>query len=818
MDDSFKKTAHELIQAVDAREKNKTDEDSYEDLSKQVEHTLYWQIQTIENRAKVIIRAFPEEGPDYVQVEKNLFDQELRTAQKKIERRFFVNQRLVNKLVEDILSNFGNEGESVQMEWEAFKQMIDQPPLEGDDLLGIDDPFKNPYEVLVIPYQFGLGEKPYGKKTMEYAYKKALENGDYHMLLGDEFFNKDLIEDFENMRDEAFRQALSDEDALSGLANIMAFQARQTSTTSSEVPQVKGALPRPKNGWVLYGSDMDISEIPESQFLSLCERAAGQDPSVFLQLHYLKYYKDIPGLRETVKTAFININLNYRTTYLHHLKPFLNEDEIRELTRDTLEELLESNHENVLFSYERYKDYIEAPETWVQRAIEKDPEMAILYYHETQDLPDAELWVKWAAKKLLKTNYRSALFLYNIYGSSYNHGSKPPFPEDYEESLIKEGLEKYPDFLLDFALCGYSIQKRQDWPEIKEKAEVKGVYFKAKREEAVEILLKSIPDIELNNSHGNPSRRRDQLLMDPAIVLYPLIELEWIPIKDKTIAVQTAILLLRNLLAQNLKPSQENVDRAYKQLQEVREKNKNIGIFYYSNVLMVSHSEVTKENKAAFGKPALQEAIKAKQGPNTQFESVKAEKNTLEELKKTKKRALDAIEDFPSPMTFIFDGHAWEHALFLSDGNIEGAMQNEKQTPLETETTIKITLTELANALAAREKKGKNPSGDILIINGCGNYLFAKNLYAELENRNVAKPIIITPSEYGQLMFYWWDHVYGDEFWTALLEPTHPSLGDFWPMNEIHRSNPSVFIPIEDVPLQFAGKDFTLSKTPSKPV
>ena len=83
MDDSFKKTAHELIQAVDAREKNKTDEDSYEDLSKQVEHTLYWQIQTIENRAKVIIRAFPEEGPDYVQVEKNLFDQELRTAQKK---------------------------------------------------------------------------------------------------------------------------------------------------------------------------------------------------------------------------------------------------------------------------------------------------------------------------------------------------------------------------------------------------------------------------------------------------------------------------------------------------------------------------------------------------------------------------------------------------------------------------------------------------------------------------------------------------------------------------------------------------------------
>ena len=256
MDDSFKKTAHELIQAVDAREKNKTDEDSYEDLSKQVEHTLYWQIQTIENRAKVIIRAFPEEGPDYVQVEKNLFDQELRTAQKKIERRFFVNQRLVNKLVEDILSNFGNEGESVQMEWEAFKQMIDQPPLEGDDLLGIDDPFKNPYEVLVIPYQFGLGEKPYGKKTMEYAYKKALENGDYHMLLGDEFFNKDLIEDFENMRDEAFRQALSDEDALSGLANIMAFQARQTSTTSDEVPQVKGALPRPKNGWVLYGSDI----------------------------------------------------------------------------------------------------------------------------------------------------------------------------------------------------------------------------------------------------------------------------------------------------------------------------------------------------------------------------------------------------------------------------------------------------------------------------------------------------------------------------------------------------------------------------------
>src|SRR3989338_7036715 len=750
MDDSFKKTAHELIQAVDAREKNKTDEDSYEDLSKQVEHTLYWQIQTIENRAKVIIRAFPEEGPDYVQVEKNLFDQELRTAQKKIERRFFVNQRLVNKLVEDILSNFGNEGESVQMEWEAFKQMIDQPPLEGDDLLGIDDPFKNPYEVLVIPYQFGLGEKPYGKKTMEYAYK--------------------------------------------------------------------GALPRPKNGWVLYGSDIDISEIPESQFLSLCERAAGQDPSVFLQLHYLKYYKDIPGLRETVKTAFININLNYRTTYLHHLKPFLNEDEIRELTRDTLEELLESNHENVLFSYERYKDYIEAPETWVQRAIEKDPEMEILYYHETQDLPDAELWVKWAAKKLLKTNYRSALFLYNIYGSSYYHGSKPPFPEDYEESLIKEGLEKYPDFLLDFALCGYSIQKRQDWPEIKEKAEVKGVYFKAKREEAVEILLKSIPDIELNNSHGNPSRRRDQLLMDPAIVLYPLIELEWIPIKDKTIAVQTAILLLRNLLAQNLKPSQENVDRAYKQLQEVREKNKNIGIFYYSNVLMVSHSEVKKENKAAFGKPALQEAIKAKQGPNTQFESVKAEKNTLEELKKTKKRALDAIEDFPSPMTFIFDGHAWEHALFLSDGNIEGAMQNEKQTPLETETTIKITLTELANALAAREKKGKNPSGDILIINGCGNYLFAKNLYAELENRNVAKPIIITPSEYGQLMFYWWDHIYGDEFWTALLEPTHPSLGDFWPMNEIHQSNPSVFIPIEDVPLQFAGKDFTLSKTPSKPV
>lgn len=813
MSDSLENTAAELVYAVDLREKDETDAKNYADWSVEVERAVTRQIETIDKRGKVICRAYPEEGPPYVELEKNLFEQELKTVQKKVERKLIVNQRLIDKLIEEINNNFGYQGSAIETEWDAFKQMMDQvPPDEQAPIYSPDyDELSDPYQVIIDPYGFGLDEKPYGLKAIQYTYQKALERGDYYVLLGrggGRFFRKELIPNFEEMRDKAFKQALNDPDAFDALYYLVEFQEVQSRSYPFGPPKLEGALPgyHTKKRVEYMNSDETnhLSSIFVGELRKLCERAASQEPSRFLTFDGLRYFDHLPLFSEIVKIAFRNINLQYRSAFLKDLHPYLDESIVRALAEETVRELLTVDPDHMFKSYKHFKDFVDKPERWLERCIEITPELAIFNYNDFKDLPEAREWVEWGCSKLLETNYTKALLLYDHYHDSV------PFPYYFENDLIEVGLKKYPDFLLDPDICGHSIQKRSDWPEIKAKAEKRGAYFKAKRDEALEVMLASIPKEMKYKYWGiTEGRLTEAFLQDPAIALYPLVDSAWLEpyVKPKEVQVEITIIVLRNMVRRNMSLNKENFLDAYSELWAAEEKYRNVPLFEGRNILLLSHSETYKDvehlqrlpDKDRFGGKRFVDKLQEKQGSGKKFAHIEAKKKDFESIRKAKETALHAIEEFPSPMTFCFDGHAYENAIYLSDGDIAGTslgLKGAKQAePVETENTVKITTVELAEAILKRYRNKKDIEKDIFIFDGCKTFAFIQNLYKQLENLNCPKPIAISPAEYGQYSFSRYESAYGSDFWDAILKQAKPTMGDFFYFEKVNFHNPSVFIP-----------------------
>lgn len=876
IDASIQEAATELVAAVDAREKKTKNPDRYDyDWSDRVYSTLDWQLDVIEKRSTAILRVAPNSGPDYILIEKQLFEREIRAAKEKMEKTLFVNKKLIDGLVQDIRGDFGYEGNE-DIEWLAFKSMIDQPPREGKKAEEKDyDPLlKNPYEIIYNPYSFGLDRRPYGTRVLSYAFGKAVDNGHYSFVL-DPLFKREIIPNYDEIAARCFEKAFAEPDPSTAIRFFTRFQGIYREQRKFSEPLVEGALPVLGNGYTVSdepGVRAPFENVPESKFDELFARAAIKDPDEFLSSIDHAHFEWVPNLErhvinafnsneltvryvhlgqieiilgramagieaekwaiEILKTqptmffvasdvlknyipqeylgrhlmdAFNSVALADRCDYFIYIENILGKERASVEAEKWMIEVLKSKPSRIFSEYITLRWYVppEHLEPCLLRAAENDPQAALPDYDRYKMAGNAAEVFRLAADLLLKRDYPLVLSNYGNLAFTNNFGL---LSAGYEDRLIQIGIERYPDLLLQLQGSVGRIQGRTDWPQIVSQCEARAAMFKTKKEEAVRILLHSIPanrKVESNEL----ARRSEELLADPAIALYPTIQLEWIPIQDKSLAVQTAIILLRNLIVQNLEPTRENIETAYSQFLAVREENKNIRIFEGRNVLMVSHSE-TYSDRDRFGRASLDSAMRRKQKPGVQFEHVEPKKKSLQSVRECKERALNLIETLPSPMTFLFDGHAWRGGLYMSDGNISGtALSGNAPTPFETQNTIKITPSELAQAFLKRQNSGKDPSLDILILNGCDTFLFAKNLYEELDRLNVKKPIIISPSEYGQYGFSRYESAYGDDFWDTLMRSQNPSLGDLWPMREMPLLNPSVFIPINGVPMQFAENE-----------
>lgn len=809
MDDIFEKASEDLVSAVDSREKNPMDEYGRPtDLSREVERALEWQIQSIEKRGEVIIHGFPEEGPPYVALEKRFFLRELRASQEKIEQKKTVNKKLIDHLVEDIRNNFGYEADANQMEWEAFKKMIEQPPTQQVYDKNFDR-YKDPYAVLLDPYSYGLDEKPYGKQVLEYAFKKALENKDFGTVLCCPLFTKGVVDNYETLREKALAQLFTDPDSTEALRFLLRFLEINGGNQESEESKIPGALPGWKNNTEY--KEVDAFEgIAKTEVFYLCQRALHEDPANFLRLNYGgNALKKLTQFESLVGEAYRSINLQYQVSFLDDLDHLIPKEKIEALALETVEKLLTNDPGKIFKDYGNLSAYFPNAYDFLEEAANKKPEDAVYYYSQYRKSPQSKEIFQKAAWAVLETNYRKALELYNFSQNTPSHGG--PFPSNYGDELVRIGLERYPELILDETLNSDSIKKRKDWPTIKAQAEKKVAGFSAKKKEAVDVLLKSIPKGKLFDL--KQGRLESALLQDPAIALYPLVDFSWETISpNKDVKAEICIIVLRNLINQGIPFSKENFIQGYKEFYETREKYKDVRLFEGKNILVASHSDTYKQDvpefqRDTFGRAELDRAVKRKQGTGMDFEHVEPKKKSFEDVKKSKERILKAIEDFKSPMTFLFDGHGWEDAMYLSDGNIVGTARGAKQDPLETELTIKITTDDLSKALLARSRNGHDLTKDILVLNMCASYLFIRNLYESLEKMDCPKPMAIAASEYGQYGFSESDSVYGNYFWDTVLKSEDPSLGDFWNFNEITYQNPSVFVPTKKGELQLADND-----------
>ena len=816
MDDTFKKASEDLVSAVDSREKNPMDEyDRPIDLSKKVERALELQIETIEKRGEVIVHGFPEEGPPYVALEKRFFLRELSASQEKIEKKKVVNKKLIDHLVEDIRNNFGYEADANQMEWEAFKKMIEQAPQQQADDKNFDR-YKDPYQVLIDPYSYGLDEKPYGKQVLEYAFERALKNGDYGTVLCCPLFTKGAFNNYDTLKKEALSQLFKDPDSEEALRFLLRFLQTTENNQEFEEPKISGALPHRKNHTEYKDVD-EFEGIPKTEVFYLCQRAVHENPTTFIRVNYGgNALKKLPQFESLIIEAYKSINLKFRLSWLDDIGVILPKETVEILAYETTQELVIDEPEELIRNYRDLSTYVNNADQFLEEAALKKPESAVYHYGSYKDSLQSGKIFRKAAKTMLESNYREAASFYNSSSGYESSTYGYPFPANYGDEVVRIGLERYPEVLLDPTMASGGLQKRPDWLTVKAAAEKKVASIGPKKKEAVDILLRSIP--KNKKIEGGPARLEAVLMDDPAIALYPLVDLSWETISpDKNVKTEICIIVLRNLINQGIPFSRENFVEGYRQFWEAREKYKDTPLFEGRNILIASHSETyhddkdlrTIPEKDRFGRIELDRGIKKRQGPEVTFEHIEPKKKSFESVKESKKRILQRIEELESPMTFIFDGHGWNDTLYLSDGNIAGTTQGVKQEPLETELTVKITVVELANALLARHRNGKDLTKDILVLNMCSSFLFIRNLYKELDKIAIPKPIAISPVEYGQYGFSSYDSTYGDDFWDTVMKSQSPNLGDFWNFKEISYQNPSVFVPTQKGDLQLAENETT---------
>ena len=349
-------------------------------------------------------------------------------------------------------------------------------------------------------------------------------------------------------------------------------------------------------------------------------------------------------------------------------------------------------------------------------------------------------------------------------------------------------------------------------------------------EERMDTFTTIIPNIR---NKKNP----EYLFGDPAInIFYEIIDnnllLQW--------SNEDKLIVARNIYFSWRQVSKAIVVEEYRLLCNERIKYEKRALFQGRNIVYAAHHEnrpssfIEEHNpreSERFWQRFVIDAIR-NQWWALPEKSIFHPENNREDLIKKKEWTLKAISESKSPMTFIFDWHGSDEAIFFSDWEyIDG-----NKDVAEDDTSVKITFQELSQALIQKNRKHPSDEVDIFIIDSCSGHSFARNVYHELKiynqwvgNMKLSYPIFISAWEYDQVTYsnfasdQWWDF-FGEvlniwvnyKYWISFFDNEHiTTVWDIFDNQEliIHAeerpSNPSVFIPREDKkwPMQISYLD-----------
>ncbi len=207
---------------------------------------------------------------------------------------------------------------------------------------------------------------------------------------------------------------------------------------------------------------------------------------------------------------------------------------------------------------------------------------------------------------------------------------------------------------------------------------------------------------------------------------------------------------------------------------------------FMDNILLVDHTGKWFDNSDRFAKKALREALKNKTRTFL-YLNEEWEPDTRKDL------LLQLVAETPK-LTFYFDGHGSDTALYLNGGEVlpDGTIK-------DTHESIKITVKDLAKALDLRSKLLKKEDYEItIILASCFSNNFAYKLLLSISELTPV-PNIITMSEYSQYGYSVYGNKYGSTFNEILVKMQDNNLKSllfetFKPKNMSRLlSNPSIF-------------------------
>lgn len=194
-----------------------------------------------------------------------------------------------------------------------------------------------------------------------------------------------------------------------------------------------------------------------------------------------------------------------------------------------------------------------------------------------------------------------------------------------------------------------------------------------------------------------------------------------------------------------------------------------------------------------FHKTDLIEDIKKDSWKNGSLQNFTPNLEKIGSSQSQKEKVLKAIIETKDPMTFVFNGHWSDNAIYLSDWWT--TLMNSTWI-IETDSTVKIDVDELFQAYKSR---GNHNETSIFLLSACFSNNFIRKFYKKCQESDIRMPIMVSQSEYWQLWYTEEWTKYDNHFLKTLVSPDSWKNATLWNIIEddfiMKHSNPSVFIP-----------------------
>jgi len=309
----------------------------------------------------------------------------------------------------------------------------------------------------------------------------------------------------------------------------------------------------------------------------------------------------------------------------------------------------------------------------------------------------------------------------------------------------------------------------------------------------------------LGSRHLKTEHIYEQLSSDEALEDIYKMRHEWfedMPFREFS---KFAVMICRNLYFQEKPINQINSLEEYENIIQERERLGDISLLKGRNIILATHGEEIEPGmsdtgkKDRFGSPAMRESIKHHKGAEGQFEHIEPKTDSYNEVKDAKDDIISNLKIMPSPLTFIFSGHGGPDAIYLTDGEFTGDIPTVDQIR-ETENTVKITYTELAEALKTRQNNiGRTAlSEDVMIFTECYNHTFMRKLNGKLDELNCSTPIMVGSAEYNMTTSSDFESEYDSSFFEKVLalgEEEEVTFKNLWENEELNDFDTTLFIP-----------------------